>query len=1494
MGVKTKRQMIRFLIVLLIILFVSCVSKNDSPEIPGEIPTKALFEGQLGALPDEADKLIGEVEQIKEDLVIQNPFENVQMPGQKREILNETRITFLGVMHFEDFSSFHEYNIDVTYFQYTQVYRVENLSGTLDCKTYISTTDLGESPELSEIFENGYLLFNHLINLSGETVLTFDSLTSEGANEILQALNDSIDENQAISIYIYTIKTYNNFDDNTIIATDEAEVTITVDLNLEKENSLPTLEKISGPNGEMHEATSVFKWQGQDQDGHINSYKISKDGIEETIADTQATWTGYTEGEHVFSVQGTDNRGGLSNIIEWLFSLSPNQPPVVEKVSGPDNWESIDENSATFEWSGTDEMQGRDIKKYQIKKDEGNWQDIVPSDNTFYIWNDIEVDIHTFGVRAVDNNDAFSEVIEWYFNYGMPERTLLVKAIPGIGGDIQINNQGWRDIDEINLPEGVTVQLKAREAVGWKFMIWNQTDDLTGDFVPIFEKEFIYTMPDYNHELFAGFAQLCQVTAESSPNNGGKVKIDDGELTEKASKTVAEGTQVELEAVENDDYTFEGWVDDTGLVSVESQYSVTVNEDKDFKALFEAIAVYETVVLAEPKEGGDIQVGNGGWKDEERIMTKIGDQLSLDARAEEGWSFGGWYYTDANHLQPVFFGNDPHWDFFVEASNTIVEASFIREYDLTVESSPNNGGKVKIDDGELTEKASKTVAEGTQVELEAVENDDYTFEGWVDDTGLVSVESQYSVTVNEDKDFKALFEPQPEEFLLRVFANPAEGGDIELEDRGWKDEDNKQYKEGDPVELRAREAEGWQFIGWFYDNWQYPSDAISTDDVYFYTMEGTDITIRAEFIYMPTITVESSPNNGGKVKIDDGELTEKASKTVAEGTQVELEAVENDDYTFEGWVDDTGLVSVESPYSVTVNEDKDFKALFEAIAVYETVVLALPPEGGDIQVGNGGWKDEERVMTKIGDQLSLDARAEEGWRFVGWYYTDATEPQPLYYGNDPHWEFIVDASNTRIEAQFCREHTITAESSPNNGGRVKIDDGELTEKASKTVEEGTQVALEAVENEGYTFEGWVEDTGLVSVESQIWVIVEQDKLLTALFEPVEPLDEYNLIVRANPAKGGDIQIDDQGWKDEDTIIAVETALVPLHAREEPQWIFLGWYWGGQFYPMEAALSSNKDYDFQMVGYEADLEALFGFIPETVPIEGSIFTMGDTFDDGEPNEKPVHEVALVWDFSIGKYEVTNEQYVQFLNSAGVEYNDEDRWGYLNGRKIIDERYFEQTGIVYSPGWGWDLKGDHQGTVYDYGQMPVINVTWFGAVEYCNWLSEINGMYPAYEWDEDKQTYILNDYPPNPGYRLPTEAEWEYTARGGQNRVDNGNQWAGTSDDNCREDYGWFEDNSNRMPQPVGGKLPNEVGTYDMSGNAIEWTSDVYREYSPGSETCPYHPGEDGQENPHVARGGGFDWNDYNSTVCARFIEMNNLWSTPLQLDYVGGFRIAKSE
>ena len=136
-----------------------------------------------------------------------------------------------------------------------------------------------------------------------------------------------------------------------------------------------------------------------------------------------------------------------------------------------------------------------------------------------------------------------------------------------------------------------------------------------------------------------------------------------------------------------------------------------------------------------------------------------------------------------------------------------------------------------------------------------------------------------------------------------------------------------------------------------------------------------------------------------------------------------------------------------------------------------------------------------------------------------------------------------------------------------------------------------------------------------------------------------------------------------------------------------------------------------------------------------------------------------------------------------------------------------------------------------------------------VEFCNRLSEKDGLDPCYEiWGEEVSWQQGRN-----GYRLPTEAEWEYAARGGHERRGprgNGFEYAGSPD---LDQVGWYRRNSNQETQPVGQKRPNELGLYDMSGNVWEWCWDWYDGdyYSASPEKDPMGP-EGGSRR--VYRGG----------------------------------------
>jgi formylglycine-generating enzyme required for sulfatase activity len=261
--------------------------------------------------------------------------------------------------------------------------------------------------------------------------------------------------------------------------------------------------------------------------------------------------------------------------------------------------------------------------------------------------------------------------------------------------------------------------------------------------------------------------------------------------------------------------------------------------------------------------------------------------------------------------------------------------------------------------------------------------------------------------------------------------------------------------------------------------------------------------------------------------------------------------------------------------------------------------------------------------------------------------------------------------------------------------------------------------------------------------------------------------------------------------------------------------------------------------------------------DMVWVPGGSFQMGGTYDD----EKPVHTVTLS-NFYMSKYEITQAQYQAIMGKNP---------SYFDGRAG---------------------RGPASGEVQE--NRPVEFVSLYDAMIFCNKLSRAEGLIPAYSVNgSDLQdiyeapaasdsawnnAVILSN---SNGYRLPTEAQWEYAARGGK-----GTPWNYTySGSNTVGDVAWYTSNSGGITHEVGKKAPNCLGLYDMSGNVWEWCWDWYgRSYSSEAQTDPAGPAS-GYER--VIRGGAINSDAGGMHSVARFYRSpNDRWERYL------GFRVVR--
>lgn len=268
-------------------------------------------------------------------------------------------------------------------------------------------------------------------------------------------------------------------------------------------------------------------------------------------------------------------------------------------------------------------------------------------------------------------------------------------------------------------------------------------------------------------------------------------------------------------------------------------------------------------------------------------------------------------------------------------------------------------------------------------------------------------------------------------------------------------------------------------------------------------------------------------------------------------------------------------------------------------------------------------------------------------------------------------------------------------------------------------------------------------------------------------------------------------------------------------------------------------SEEEDYDGDQ--YIVKVTADDGTNP---PAPGELlYVAGGSFNNG-------YGIVELSDFYLGKYEVTQAQYAEIMGE--------------------------------NPSSGYGVGDDY----------PAYSLSWYDAIEYCNRRSIAEGLTPCYSYSS--YGYDPDDWPsgwkssdsnhtnvhcdwPSEGYRLPTESEWWFAARGGNDYQ--GYQYSGS---NTLSEVGWYQDNSGYLTHGKGGLQSNELGTYDMSGNVYELVWDI----SGGTPPTGNNPHGPTSGTYRVRRGGGFTSYAYQCTTYARFAV------TPTTTDGAIGFRICR--
>ncbi|MDR2972134.1 MAG: InlB B-repeat-containing protein [Bacteroidales bacterium] len=650
----------------------------------------------------------------------------------------------------------------------------------------------------------------------------------------------------------------------------------------------------------------------------------------------------------------------------------------------------------------------------------------------------------------------------------------------------------------------------------------------------------------------------------------------------------------------DDGYHFKYWKEGEEILPFGATYQFIIEGDRDLIAIFEK-NTYTIYVSANPSTGCWAAIEGGGTEFEHDTY------ITLLSGSNEFYTFDNWTEEETGNV----IAYTQSFDYQVTHSCHLIANYIANSYTITLIDDPSGSGLLS-GGGVFTYGATTTILAEPEI--------CYDFVEWKEAGTTFSLVPQFTITVEGDRTFYAIFSKQP--LTITTSATPPEGGTVS--------EGYEALPCGTEITVHA-----YPEMGYILEKWTINGDSVFNEVDYTFTpMESCELV--AHFLFVTRkITLIANPNDAGSVS---------GGGDHPVGKEITVSAMEKPEYTFVNWTEDGEEVFKKADYKFVVENDRILYANFRP-STLDIILTAEPPEGGTVE---GGGENFE-----YGTMITVYAYANNSYDFVGW-----KEDGSIVY---PHAEyrFPVTCSRNLVACFELKKFNITLSADPVEGGTV--------EGGGENIPCDSVITVNAIPNPNCYFTYWTEGNDTVSSIAKYSFTVKKNRTLVANF-----IESFcNITVSANPEEGGIV------WGGGTDIPNGQTITVSAQANEDYE--FLNWTLGDEVvsenldYPFKVTKSCHLVANFKMTTFLITVSA--------EPIEYGTVSGGGEFPFGKEttvSATPYQGYIFENWTEAGKVVSTDAKYTFTVNEARNLVANFELFAYTVNVEVNDSDFGEATG------------------------------------------------------------------------------------------------------------------------------------------------------------------------------------------------------------------------